>query len=443
MQLGKDKNAQTNVTVPREERQLELLRLPMNFLVRVVMLVCRKADRQFNRVILNEKQHAWDRAVRAHRRGMAKMRLACKVFSTPVLQGHRWRSLRAVMLWKRKTVLRYASSDSDDTWSGDEEEEGTVKTVARDVLGPLMGRLPTEVLNRIMRLVRRQAEQRYEQVREDWKVDTWSAVVRAYEMGLARICMTCRALANGQRAVQEGQQAMLAARGWRGSVRLKIWNESTGTVWDDFYSAYTYTWEETLGGRKPVHLLHVPTGSDAEQFPYTWVETPGGWTQLEGGGATGSDAEHPISSVDSEDGKEVVVLGEDTESDDGWTFEMLQLGIMNSRTVTLEELELKCAQQLRAILAQADELQEKKRKATEMREIIEHEVAMRQRNKRECGCDLPESGIVWFCEKCAYELASENSPKFCPLCEEEITQPTTKIRGVSQLAPKKKQRVAD
>ena len=147
--------------------------------------------------------------------------------------------------------------------------------------------------------------------------------------------------------------------------------------------------------------------------------------------------------MDSEDGKEVVVLGEDTESDDGWTFEMLQLGIMNSRTVTLEELEWKCTQQLTAILAQADELQEKKRKATEMREIIEHEVAMRQRNKRECGCDLPESGIVWFCDKCAYELASKNSPKFCPLCEEEITEPTTKIRGVSQLQPKKKQRVSD
>ena len=225
MQLGKDKNAQTNVTVPREERQLELLHLPMNFLVRVVMLVCRKADRQFNRVILNEKQHAWDRAVRAHRRGMAKMRLTCKVFSTPVLQGHRWRL--ALMLWRRKTVLRYASSDSDDTWSGDEEEEGTVKTVARDVLEPLMGRLPTEVLNRIMRLVRRQAEQRYEQVREDWKLDTWNAVLRAYERGLARIRMTCRALAKGLRAVEEGQQAMLAARSWRRGMRLKRRNSAS------------------------------------------------------------------------------------------------------------------------------------------------------------------------------------------------------------------------
>ena len=147
--------------------------------------------------------------------------------------------------------------------------------------------------------------------------------------------------------------------------------------------------------------------------------------------------------MDSEECDGIDVLGEDTESDDGWTFEMLQLGIMNSRTVTLDKIEEECTEQLTAILAQADELQEKKRKAKEMREIIEHEVAMRQRNKRECGCDLPESGIVWFCEKCAYELASRNCPKFCPLCEEEITTPTTKIRGASNPQPNKKQRVAD
>ena len=176
---------------------------------------------QFHRTILNGKQLAWDRATRAYAQGLAMLRLTCTilVWNKALLVGQN--RMEMVRDWRRKTVLGLDSSDSDDTWSGGDEEVIAVRRMAREGLGPRMGRLPTEILNRIVRIVRQQAERRCTRTKETQKLETWLSALLAHERGLAKLCLTCRTLGKGLRAVAEGQRLMLEVASWRRRMRLK------------------------------------------------------------------------------------------------------------------------------------------------------------------------------------------------------------------------------
>ena len=105
--------------------------------------------------------------------------------------------------------------------------DGRDNNVQFDGLGMKMGLLPTEVLNRIVRIVRQQAERRCKRTQENRKLKTWHSTLRAHRRGLVKLSMTCRALAAGLRAVEEGQQLMKEAAHWRKGMLLKRRNSAS------------------------------------------------------------------------------------------------------------------------------------------------------------------------------------------------------------------------
>ena len=117
---------------PREGKRLELLRLPGEAVVRVVTFVRHKAEVQFDRTNLNGKQLAWDRATRAYAQGLAMLRLTCTMLAWNKASLVGQNRMKMVRDWRMKTLLGLDSSDSDDTWSGGDEEVIAVRRMARE-----------------------------------------------------------------------------------------------------------------------------------------------------------------------------------------------------------------------------------------------------------------------------------------------------------------------
>ena len=119
-------------------------------------------------------------------------------------------------------------------------------------------------------------------------------------------------------------------------------------------------------------------------------------------------------------------LGEEVESEE-CDYDMCSLRRMNSKLVSLEADDEKYTALLNPLLEQVGKIQGKQRKMRELAKIIEHEVKMRQTNKRQSGHQFPDSGWAWHCVNCSNTLASKPCPKLCPVCEEKITNPV-KVR---------------
>ena len=75
--------------------------------------------------------------------------------------------------------------------------------------------------------VETQREQRNRVRKENRKLKTWHSTLCAHRRGLVKLSMTCRALAAGLRAVEEGQQLMKEAAHWRKGMLLKRRNSAS------------------------------------------------------------------------------------------------------------------------------------------------------------------------------------------------------------------------
>ena len=118
-EIGVDLNAEVRTSrAAVDVTRYNVLMLPDEVLNRIVRLVNKKAERQMARAKHNEKQRAWNRAVRAHAQGLALLKATCKKMATglqAVAEG------MAVMVaareWRRQHALWLDGSDSDSQWS--------------------------------------------------------------------------------------------------------------------------------------------------------------------------------------------------------------------------------------------------------------------------------------------------------------------------------------
>ena len=99
--------------------------------------------------------------------------------------------------------------------------------------------LPDEVLNRIIRVVRKKAERQVNRARHNEKHVAWHSAVQAHVRGLAMVRATCKKMAIGLQAVAEGLTVMAAARAWRRQKALWLGSSDSDSQWSPVESDVT------------------------------------------------------------------------------------------------------------------------------------------------------------------------------------------------------------